>query len=297
MSSMVRRDARGLCRTAGTVETKITETPRCLTPAGIAVYSIPVDRIGIPEGVQRACSPESIAALASSIHKYGVIHPLTVRTSHGGRYELVCGIRRLRAVKLLGHNTVRCIVINTDSMRSEAMRLCENVQTEPPHFLDIAAAIARLCTSYGYSMEGAAVRLCVSERYVRDKLRLLEFSSDQRQRIRAAKLSEGQCMSLLSVADTEAREELLCRVIKGVLDQRSTDELVYTYLKKRSKHQRQKQDTYLIRDIRIFYNTIERALDIMRNAGYPITAEKSRSEEGEVISIVIGDVDDDRKGK
>ena len=62
----------------------ITETPRSLLPAGIAVYSIPTDRIVSPEGSLHTSPPESIAALAGSIHKYGIIHPLTVKALPDG---------------------------------------------------------------------------------------------------------------------------------------------------------------------------------------------------------------------
>ena len=219
-----------------TVVTRIKEIPRCIYPAGIAVYSLNIDSIVLPSETQRKnTSAESIAALAQSIHKYGVIHPLTVRTLEGGKYELVCGYRRLCAVKLLGLESVNCIVISTEQSRYDAIRFCENVQSEQLHYLDVSEAIGKLVSKYNFDIESAAAKLCVSDAYVRDKLRLLEYSPEQRRSIRASGLYEGQAMSILEVDDESAREKLLSRVIEGRLDRKTTDELVFAYLKKRMK--------------------------------------------------------------
>ncbi len=269
------------------VITKIRETPRCLSPAGIAVYSIPIDKIRMPAHLRQACAPESIAALAQSIHKYGVIHPLTVRTSADGMYELVCGTRRLRAVKLLGLRSVNCIVIASDRSRCDAMSLSENVQREDLHYLDIAEAIGKLCTKYGYTAQGVSVKLCLSERYVTDKLRLLEYTEEQRKSIREARLCEEQLLSLLNVTDSVIRSRMLERVISRGLDARLTDELVFTYMKKRIKKDKVPNERYLIRDVRIFYNTVDRAIEVMRHAGCLITADKQEQEDATVVTIRI----------
>lgn len=270
------------------VATKIKEMPRCLYPAGIAVYSIPIEKIASnPNSQRRVYTPESIASLAQSIHKYGIIQPITVRTAKTGGYELICGERRLRAVKLLGLRTVNCIVISSDVQRSDAIMLCENMQREELHYFDIAEAVGKLCSKYGFDVESAAAKLCLSERYLSSKLRLLEWSEEQRKKIRDASLSENQAMSLLSVDNAEARDRLLCEVIKSGFDEKSTDELVFAYLKKRLKKSNTRNSTYLIRDIRIFYNTIDRALDVMRHAGYKITADKQDNENYTYITITI----------
>ena len=262
--------------------------PRCLCPAGIAVYNIPIAKIHSAESSKRSTyTPESIAALAQSIHKYGVIQPLTVKTAADGWYELVCGERRLRAVRLLGHTSVNCIVISSDSQKSDAIMLCEDVVREELHYLDIASAIGRLCSKYRIDGESAAARLCLSDRYVSDKLRLLEYSEEERARIREVGMSERQAMTLLSVEDSDVRSRMLAEVIKCRLDERTTDELVFSYLKKRLKKPFGRNSTFLIRDVRIFYNTIDKALDVMRHAGYGISAEKKEGEHSTVITITV----------
>ncbi len=267
--------------------TKISDTPRCLTPAGIAVYEIPLDAIRITQKTVHTCTPESIAALAQSIHKYGVIHPLTVKTTYGGGYELVCGERRLRAVKLLGLSTVRCMVINADAARSDAVRLCENFHTVEPHYLDIAEAIGQFCEKHACTPESAAARLCLSEIYTKEKLRLLEFSAEERAKTKSSGIEEGVLLTLLSVADSQARSILLDEIIKKGLSAEETDRLLCSYIKKRRFIPVPKQHTYLIRDVRIFYNTVDRAIELMRRAGYNITANKQQTDDATLITVRI----------
>ena len=267
---------------------KIKEMPRCLCPAGIAVYSIPVEKIKSAYEKKRSVyPPESIAALAQSIHKYGVIHPLTVRATSGGEYELLCGERRLRAVRLLGHSSVNCIVISRDEGKSDAIALCEDMQREELHFTDIAIAIGKLVKKYSLDCPTAAAKLCLSESYVAQKLRLLEYTTEQLCSIRDGGISERQALSLLSVEDEKIRARMLCEIIKNRFDERLTDELVFAYLKKKLKKTPPKHPTCLIRDVRVFYNTVDRAIDVMRHAGYDIRAQKEVEDGTTHIMITI----------
>ena len=273
---------------SGALLLKLSETPRTLAPAGVAVYELPIDKIRMHTHSRGECAPESIAALAQSIRKYGVIHPLTVRTdASGGDYELVSGARRLRAARLLGMRSIRCIVITRDRSYSDAVSLCENIHSDSLHFLDIAEGIGRLCSDYGYSISSAASKLCLSERYVADMVRLLSLSPTERDKVRSSGLSSELCQLILELDDVEMRKRLIDEIVSRRLDIVSAERLLYTYLKKKAKKERNRPATYLIRDIRIFYNTIDRALEVMRGAGYSIIAEKKEEGECTVITIKI----------
>ena len=138
----------------------ITETPRNIFPAGIAVYNIRTDQIEDRREAEHTCPPESITALASSINKYGVIHPLSVKVSGEERYVLVSGSRRLRAARLLGLCEVPCIVITADDARSVGTSISENVHTHTMHYIDVALAIEEMRCRLALSVEGVAAALC-----------------------------------------------------------------------------------------------------------------------------------------
>ena len=63
------------------------------------IVQVPVNEIDPnPNQPRRAFDGERLAALAESIAQYGVLSPITVRLRYG-RYELIAGERRLRALR------------------------------------------------------------------------------------------------------------------------------------------------------------------------------------------------------
>lgn len=67
----------------------------------------------------RVADDAEMAALAQSVAENGILVPLTVRPSEGGRYEMVSGHRRKRAAELAGLDQAPCLV--RDMTRDEAV--------------------------------------------------------------------------------------------------------------------------------------------------------------------------------
>lgn len=65
--------------------------------------------------------PEAIDTLAASIDESGLISPITVRQSEGGRYELIGGERRLRAHQILGRSAIPAFVLSDISSTDAAI--------------------------------------------------------------------------------------------------------------------------------------------------------------------------------
>ena len=105
--------------------------------------------------------------------------------------------------------------------------------------------------------------------------------------IRSGEVCEQIAIGIVRIDDKEARERLLSEIAARRLDRAGAERLLYAYIKKRAKKEKNRSATYLIRDIRIFYNTIDRALEVMRSAGYQISAVKTDDGEGTTITIKI----------
>lgn len=89
-------------------------------------HTLPIDSISpSPYQPRTKFSEAGIRALADSISTLGLINPIAVRPRNGG-YELITGERRLRAVKLLGHETVKATVHYVDDMTAAIMAFDEN---------------------------------------------------------------------------------------------------------------------------------------------------------------------------
>ena len=68
--------------------------------------------------------------LANSIQHNGQIHPIVVRPIPNGKYELICGHRRMKAFGLLGLTTIEAKVIEATDEQVIDIRRDENIHTK-----------------------------------------------------------------------------------------------------------------------------------------------------------------------
>ena len=152
----------------------------------------------------RSDAPASVAALADSLRKHGLLTPLTVRAisdSPEPRWCVLDGARRLMAAKLLGWREIACIV--TDDTDAAARSLLEDLTHKRLDLFEQAEAIAALMREQGWTQEEIAARLCVSQSTVANKLRLLRFLPDERRLILDSNLTERHARTLLRVCGDE----------------------------------------------------------------------------------------------
>ena len=111
-----------------------------------------------PAQPRKIFRPEALDELSDSIRQHGILQPLSVRRSGNG-YELIAGERRLRAAELAGITDIPCIIMSMDDRESGMAAMVENLQRQDLHYMEEAAAIAKLIAVYGLSQEQAAERL------------------------------------------------------------------------------------------------------------------------------------------
>ena len=102
--------------------------------ANTEVRSLPVgDVVPNPFQPRRDFGVEELADLSQSIRENGLLQPIVVRPSpsrEGGRYELVAGERRLRAVAELQWEEIPVVVRDVDDRTLLVLALVENIQRE-----------------------------------------------------------------------------------------------------------------------------------------------------------------------
>ncbi|MEI7642791.1 MAG: ParB/RepB/Spo0J family partition protein [Chloroflexales bacterium] len=168
-----------------------------------------------PDGVRE--DPGDVAGLAATIAERGLLQPLGVVDSGGGRYRVVYGGRRRAAAVQLGLERVPCIVLDTDDPDLLLRQLIENVQRQDLNDVEQARAYARLraqiVAERGKLPEsdlddvvGEAVGL--SGRTVRRYLGLLDLPDDVQQMIRRGELNVTQAQHLRRVPSPKTQREL-----------------------------------------------------------------------------------------
>lgn len=260
--------------------------------AGSGLELLPIDMID-PNPVQprRYFDGDALLALSESIKLHGILQPLSVTYSRPtGRYTLVAGERRLRAARLLGMERVPAVIIDADSEKSEELAIIENIQRENLSIFEEARAIASLLSKYEMTQEQAARALSVSQSYVANKLRLLKLSPEEAQTVLEAGLTERHARALLRLKDPMRRGAALRHIIAKALNVAMTEEYIDSLICTDSsdKEPLSRQRVRIgIRDIKLFCNSIDKAVDTIKKAGVPVSATRTDSPDRTEILICI----------
>lgn len=231
------------------------------------VQYIPLGRIRPnPQQPRRSFDEEGLAELAASIRSCGILQPLTVRRAGDG-YELVAGERRLRAARIAGLREVPCLVAQVGEEDSALLALMENLQRRDLDCWEEAQAIARLISRYGLSQEEAARRLGRAQPTVANKLRLLRLPEDVRALLRENGLTERHARALLRLQDPEVQRRAAGDMVRRGMNVAQAEAYVEKLLQSAQVTPPRGRSTYIIKDVRLFLNSVDRGLHLMRQAG------------------------------
>ena len=230
------------------------------------VIWLPVDELE-PSPVQpRKNFPDGeLQELSESIAQYGVLNPLTVRL-RDSRYELVAGERRLRAARLAGLCDVPCILLDVSLEDASLIALVENLQRRDLDFIEEANGLSQLIKLFGMSQEEAARRIGKSQSAVANKLRLLKLPEDVLASLRDNGLTERHGRALLRLPDENAQRMALEYMIEHDLNVAVADAYIESLLREPEDKPDPKR-TFIMKDVRVFVNTILHGLNLMKQGG------------------------------
>lgn len=238
-----------------------------------------------PTQPRKIFETESLRELSQSIELYGILQPLSVRKSIGG-YELVAGERRLRAARMAGLTEVPCLLLSVDDAQSGMLALVENLQRKDLDYIEEAQGLARLMQLYDLSQEQAAAQVGKSQSAVANKLRILRHSPEILAKLREHQLTERHARALLRLGDDASRMEVLEAIVRQQLNVSKTEQYIDAYIEKQ-REQNKKRGTrkFIVRDVRLFLNSVNHSLDLVRSAGIDAKAKQEETESEIVLTI------------
>lgn len=150
MSRKLARTNTGVLTTAA-AERQAREEGQGFNRRGPVVVEIDVGRIVTnPDQPRRHFDEADMEALKSSIAQHGLAQPIGVQQLGDGRFQLVFGERRFRAVRALGHPTIYAVTVTG---ASDELALIENVVRADLSPFEEGDAYARLMERHGYRQE------------------------------------------------------------------------------------------------------------------------------------------------
>ena len=218
----------------------------------------------------------------------GLFAFMTFSNSLGGGFrELVAGERRLRAAVLAGLETVPCLEAEVDGRASALLALVENLQRKDLHYLEEAEAIAAFLHQTGMTQEAVAAQLGMSPSALANKLRLLRLSPACRALLVEHGLTERHARCLLRLEDEGERLTALRQAAAKHWNVAQTEQYVERRLAALQTAPPAGRRTYIIKDVRLFLNSVDRGLRLIRDAGVDARTEREETEDEIVLTLRI----------
>ena len=239
-----------------------------------------------PRQPRRVFDEAGLRELAASIRAPGVLQPLTVRRTAEG-WELIAGERRLRASRLAGLETVPCIESAAGDEESALLALIENLQRQDLHYFEEAAAIGDYIHRTGITQEEAARQLGRSPSALANKLRLLRLSPACREQLVKSGLTERHARCLLRLEDEPERLTALKYIADHQLNVAQTEQYIERRLAALQTTPPAGRRTFILKDVRLFLNSVDHGLRLIRSAGVNAACDRQETEEDILLTIRI----------
>ncbi len=185
--------------------------------------------VACPFQPRRHFDEEQIAELAASIKERGLIQPIVVRRVEG-KYEIIAGERRLRAVRSLDLDEIQVIVREASDLEVAELSLIENLQRANLTPLEEADQYRILQKKFNLKQEVIAKHVGKTRSVVANMIRLLDLESAVRNMLNSSEISVGHAKVLLQLKDAEVQVSVAERVVAHKLTVRKTEELVKSKL-------------------------------------------------------------------
>jgi len=252
------------------------------------VRQIRVDEI-VPSPYQprSVFDEERIEELCRTIRTHGVIQPIIVREKNG-KYELIAGERRWRAVRKLGFEHIPAIVRNLNDSQAASVSLIENLQREELTAIEEAMAYQQLIQLHGLTQESLAQRLGKSQSTIANKIRLLQLGEPVRQALLERKITERHARALLALPNEELQNKVLGEILEKDLTVKQTEVRVSFHLQVLEAGGEKRKDRRRVsfaKDVRLAINTIRQSLDMVTSAGLRVRSEEH--DRGDHYEIII----------
>jgi len=248
------------------------------------VKQIPVGEIDpSPFQPRTVFDDERIDELCQTIRTHGVIQPIVVRVRNG-RYEIIAGERRWRAVKKLGLETIPAIIREFNDSQAASIALIENLQREGLTAIEEAVAYQKLLDLHNLTQESLAQRLGKSQSTIANKLRLLHLSEPVKQALMERKITERHARALLTLDSEELQVKVLEDIISKELNVKQTEARAAFYKEASSKPKKSSKRISFAKDVRLALNTIRQSVEMVAGTGIEIkTDERDCGEHYEIV--------------
>ena len=120
-----------------------------------------------------------------------------------------------------------------------------------------------------------------------NKLRLLRLPEAVVEQIRQGDLSERHARALLRLTDPEEQLAAVKTILARHLNVAQTEEYIENLLREIQTAPPRRRPTFILKDVRLFLNSLDRSLNLMRSAGVNAACGRPDTENEILLTIRI----------
>ncbi len=274
----------------------VLKSLRCVKSITVAINELTPN----PLQPRRIFDEDELYSLAESIKNYGLIQPIAIKklaslpssTIKGEpKYEIIAGERRWRAAKLAGLKQINCTLFDADRQDSAIMALVENLQRSDLTYFEEAMAMQTLLHTSGKTQTELSRALSISQSTLSNKLRLLKLTERERLMAIENNFSERHCRALLRIDTERERRHIMLAIINNKLQAPETERLIEEYLNRKAQTPKNEKEPPNVKgsigDMRFFYNTIDKTVNLLHHSGYSAAWSKTEADGALEIKITV----------
>ena len=178
--------------------------------------NVSISQIKLPEFYYREKEyDEDIENLVFSMKQYGLLNPITVRNL-GNYFEVVTGVRRYKASKLLGWRKILCHVIDVPDKEAYEISLMSNLQHKQLDPIEEARAFKKYLFNYKWGqISELAYKIGKSHSYIHKRLKLLECSPEIINAISQKRVDPSIAEEIVSIKSQDLRTNMITLALEN----------------------------------------------------------------------------------
>jgi ParB family chromosome partitioning protein len=155
-----------------------------------------------------------LRSLSESIKKIGLINPITI-TKSGEKFEIIAGVRRYIAHKMLMREKILCYVLSSDSVEIVQRRYAENMERTEIEPWEEGRYLMHLQTKYNLTQQEVAHSIGKSVGYVNERITVVSYNLDVLKALKEGLIEFSVARELNKVESEVKMLEMLNYAIKG----------------------------------------------------------------------------------
>ncbi|MFI3227003.1 MAG: ParB/RepB/Spo0J family partition protein [Clostridia bacterium] len=237
-----------------------------------------------PDQPRKYFDAQSLEELKQSIITHGIINPISVKKIDES-YQIIAGERRYRAAVLAGLREIPCVVLSSDDEKCALISLVENIQRCDLDFVEEAVSYKKIIDNFGLKQEDFANSIGKTQSSVANKLRILKLHPELLIKMREHSLTERHARAMLKLPE-DKRFSALEQIIKNNFNVAKTEQYIEELLLEKSEKEKAKYFK-VVRDVRLFINTINKSVKLMQESGVDAKVSKKNDENFMTYTIII----------